>query len=333
MMGNKYFNATRNVTAAGLSSTGPFSSNHWTVGILLAYDAAYIPNIEFKGYASLGFRRIIVPSEAPTFAPTFAPTEAPTVEVTTPSSTTFISFGANVNLGSIDCEQFKADALAQEVTRQATRDAMGLSDSEITTGKIVCPQANRRRVLRNLLSVGSIVEYLIRSNINRLGFSDPEAAFEHIVNQLRASISSGNLTSLIVHYSETMHSPLMQNISSITIEAISNFTVDTVSDSASSSSIFTGGILAGIVVGAAVGFGVIAAVVYLSVMRMKRAQQYGAGADKKAAEPSLEAQTPGVEVMLGDAEESPGVELSTSKDLALTSKVQEGDISIEFATV
>lgn len=212
-------------------------------------EASFVPVVNYKGAIILGFKPIDVPPVAPTRAPTPLPTAAPT---TSPYGT-FIHFEATLSIFEIKCSVFQLDVTAQEITRLALRDALQVPDGDVTIVNVTCP--------------GPHVTYGISTNIDSLGYTSPELAFDGLVNSLNLAISDNTFVTSINNYAKSRRNSLMKYTAGTVVESISDYETSQVSESNDSSDVLGAGPIAGIVIGGVAFVAIAFIIVYIFAFR------------------------------------------------------------------
>jgi hypothetical protein len=286
---SKNMNSTRNVSSAGLFFDGTYDQSQqypyefiggsgsqagtWKVYIMFGYDGDYFPEVNYQGAISLGFTGY-APSASPTRSPTRSPSRSPTAFTVVPTSSptnspygTFISFQTIIEVDGVNCTAFLTDFTAQEISRLATAQSMGVSDPDVTIVNVVCttPAGSRRRLAAS--NSYPVITYGVKTNIDSLGLS-ADAAYNKLISNLNTSITTGAFTTTILNLAFDLGNTVMSTTTGAVLVGSSDFeVVEVTEDKSSGSDGLDGGAIAGIVIGVVAFVAIVGALVYFFVFK------------------------------------------------------------------
>ena len=224
------------------------------------------------------------PTRSPTRYPSRAPTRRPTTAPTKSSIGTYIEFTVDIIMNGVEYSSFINDASAEEASILTTRDALNphMKIYEVSIDTEETTQARRhlrietnRVTIRQLSSDSTKVEFVVRTNIDDLGYSNADDAYDSLVDSLADSVASGEYTTMLVENGNDAGTATLVDANVTDTPVASDYTTfEQKSDGGGDSN---DDIDIGIVVGASIGgvlaLVVIAGAVYWFVFRTGVAKQ------------------------------------------------------------
>lgn len=158
-------------------------------------------------------------------------------------------------MDGVACSAFEEDTDAVQAARITTRDALDedMNLEEVTFVPSSC--VVRRTLLRDgsfALQATTTAKWDINTNINNLGFTDAQAAYDSLTLNLETSISTGSYTTSLKDNGEAQGTNILANADVTAAPVVTEFTEETVSPSSDSGDSVSVGLIVGVVIGCSV---------------------------------------------------------------------------------
>ena len=135
-----------------------------------------------------------VPTSAkPSAEPSAVPSSAQPTFVPTDIFGLYISFGVIIKLDGVDCVNLESNTISIDVAKVTTRDGL---DPLILLNEIIFNPSG----CSNQSTIRIETSWSVNSNINNLGYSDSQIAFNTMKNNLTVFMSSGLYSSALISY-------------------------------------------------------------------------------------------------------------------------------------
>ena len=192
-------------------------------------------------------------------------------------------------MDGVTCTAFENDPDAIQAARITTRDAL---DPAMNLEEVVYQVSGCvvRRSIReanfDILST-TAASWGVNTNINNLGYTDPQIAFDTLSSNLETSISTGDYTAGLVENGQDQGTNVLANADVSDPPAISTFTEETVSSPSDNGGSISTGILAAIIVSCSVVLIATAFTCYFVFLRNKAGTESSSRRTKKDDDFSL----------------------------------------------
>jgi hypothetical protein len=157
-------------------------------------------------------------------------------------------------MDGVTCSSFEGDDSAIQAARITTRDAFD-PDMNLEEVTFVPSSCAVRRALRDgsmTIQATTAATWDINTNINNLGYSDTQTAYDTLIQNLDSSISSGAYTTALKDNGEAQGTDVLASASVTADPVVSEFTEDTVSPSSDSGDTVSTGLIVGVVIGCSI---------------------------------------------------------------------------------